>query len=100
MIKNLLSVAIVSASLLTVGCVSNETKATASSSIEAAKMEIAKAKKAGNIWNPTEGLLKKAEALAAKGEEAKAIELADQAKMQAITAQTQAEAQEGAGPSI
>jgi len=57
--------------------------------INSAKSAIAKAKSVDWIWRDTEKILKKAEAAAASGDEAKAIKLANQARSQAELAVNQ-----------
>ena len=73
---------------IAVGCASVETSKpqTSADAIAEAKAAIAKAKALKWIWRDTEKILKQAEGAAKKGEEAKAIKLANQARDQAILA--------------
>jgi nucleoid-associated protein YgaU len=82
---------------LTVGCASQQKQpeskpepvaksSAAADAIAAAKAAIAKAKALGWIWRDTEKFLKKAEAAAKKGDDKKAIKLANKAKFEAETA--------------
>lgn len=87
---------------LTVGCASNDAM---SSNMDAyqkavadAKSELTKAKKAGFEWRDTGKMLKKADALAKKGDMSGAIALANKAKRQSEHALTQAASQANAGP--
>ena len=70
---------------IAVGCASVETSKpqTSADAIAEAKAAIAKAKSLKWIWRDTGKLLKQAEGAAKKGEEAKAIKLANQARDQA-----------------
>jgi LysM repeat protein len=73
-----------------VGCASVDTqttkKQTSASAIAEAKSAIAKMNAVKWIWRDTAKILKKAEAAAKKGDEGKAVKLANQARDQAINA--------------
>lgn len=76
---------------LVVGCASVDTqqstkKQTSASAIAEAKSAIAKMNATKWIWRDTAKILKKAEAAAKKGDEGKAVKLANQARDQAINA--------------
>jgi hypothetical protein len=62
-----------------------------------AKVALNAANAAGGEWRDSRKILKMAEKAAARGEVAKAVELAGMAKFQAIEGREQAEAQQDAG---
>jgi nucleoid-associated protein YgaU len=101
----LVSVAIMASGLL-VGCATDGTSETttevvqeagasaaAKNAIYAAKIKNAHAKRLGYEWRDTSKLIEAAEKAAAKGDNDKAIELANKARDQAIAAIAQAEAE-------
>ena len=91
---------------LTIGCSSGQQEKKASmspeaaSAIKSAHAENKKAKSVGYEWRDTGKLLKKAEAAAKKGENDKAIKLANEAKTQASLAIKQHKLEQGIDRSI
>lgn len=77
---------------------SSVTKGDAESAITAAKHELKRAKAIDYAWRDTGKLIKKAEAAMKDGDLDKAVDLANEAKMQSTLAIQQQKREKGAGP--